>query len=344
MRHQGRTGRYDVPRLLFLSGDRPRRRRSRSGAHSDERDGRHRGFHAGVVAARPAPANHLAGAGPADAVGADHAGALRASGRGLRRSGPGGRIRAHRRHPARTPGIEPVLIRPRPARRVPPARLARRGHALPGMQRRAEPPPPYLPLRRNRGLRACRAELARTASVRAAGGGGLLPGRQRPAEMARRARRGRGGRGGGGGVRPLPPGPGRGPARARVLTDVQAPPHRRSAAGGAAEVPASAGTAGSRGGAPRGELPRLRQPGHRSAARLPRCRALLRRGELPAVPARRRPPDADRPRPRRPVHDPRRRPEPRRALALHPSRAQRRGRAHGFRGRRCAVVGALLAG
>ena len=37
-------------------------------------------------------------------------------------------------------------------------------------------------------------------------------------------------------------------------------------------------------------------------------------------------------------------PSRRRALALHPSRAQRRGRAHGFRGRRCAVVGALLAG
>ena len=149
---------------------------------------------------------------------------------------------------------------------------------------------------------------------------------------------------GGRGIGPLPAGPGRGPARTRFLPGVQAPLHRRSPADRPREVPASAGAAGHRRGAPRVDVSWIRRSSHGAPARLPQRRALLPHGKLPAVPAQGVVCDADRPCARRSVHDPRRGPATRGARAVHPSGAERRGRARGVRGGARAVVGAILAG
>ena len=115
-----------------------------------------------MVAGRTAPANRLAGAFPAHSPLVSDAGTPRAAGRRLRRCRLGRRIRPDRRHPARAPGFEPFTARAGPARGTGPARLAGRGHALPGMQRRAEPPAPNLSFRRDRRHRILLAPVTRT--------------------------------------------------------------------------------------------------------------------------------------------------------------------------------------
>ena len=145
----------------------------------------------GVVAARAALADSVGrGRAPPRQAGAGTR-ARRAPGRRLPRprlERSRFRRRADRGAPPRAGGLQRITLRLGAARGVPAPRLARGGHALPGMRRRAEPACAVLPLGGDR-----RSRLVRRRARKALPGSPPLRGRglargKRPPQVARGAR------------------------------------------------------------------------------------------------------------------------------------------------------------
>src|SRR6056297_797841 len=292
---------------------------------------------------RADPVHQLAAVPPAGAALAPRNGG--AARRRLRR-GPlaGPRRRPPDHHPgaaARPGGLQRGHLRPHDGARGRGAGLAARGPARPGLRRAPQPPPP--PLSRGRDRRPA---LFHGPSRRAAGRPlhrrGLLPGRQRPAEISRRGRRRQPVRGCGGGLRAVRAAGFGGGAEPGLLALLPLVPSAPDEERDEAEVHAGhrafrlAGLAGRTG------FRRLRRYRPGAVARLPRRDAILRGVLVRALPRRHTHADADPERAGRPVHEPRGHPRCRVATRAGPPGDHRRRGPHRFRERDCALAAVVL--